>query len=308
VRTTCTHLPDHVFTVYRHSVFAVCPPNTLAHMTVQRVACVETFTLPSTATEADGLASDLGVLATATEWKRAAIIHARVTVRDRRGRPDGQKLTNDLLTPDDYAALGVHGLRSATTVRRYWRAWQRAVDDGLTVPACLGGTVKLPTADWADYYLPDIPDPDPDRGESSNLGTLLAGDLLRVLAVKTFAATDRDNPLAAVKFEATSSQLIAINVNLSTVATDFTYCGVVMPGRWLSNRDIDNRCGAVAFAVMRIHRQRTAIVKALDEALTRGSVDQRFVDEARELSRYGSSADAEAKRIRVLKRLRESNA
>jgi hypothetical protein len=180
-------------------------------MTVQHVACGETFTLPSTAAEADTVVDSLGVLATATEWKRAAIIHTRVTVRDRRGRPNGQKLTNDLLTPDEYAALGIHGLRSATTVRRYCRAWQKAIDDGLTVPGCWGGTVKLPTADWADYYLPDIPDPDPDSGESSNrLGTLLAGDLLRVLAVKAFAATDRDNPLTAVKFEATSSQLIAV--------------------------------------------------------------------------------------------------
>lgn len=112
-----------------------------------------TFTLPSTPSDADNLATELGELATATEWKRAALVYARVRVQGRDGRPV-KELTakDDRLSPEQYAQRGIHGLRSKTTVRAYWHAWDNAITEGLVQPASLGDTVELPEAEWADYY------------------------------------------------------------------------------------------------------------------------------------------------------------
>lgn len=117
------------------------------------VCAVITFTVPADPAAADAMAGELGALATATEWKRAAIVYARVRVQDGQGRPPGaEKDKTDLLSPAEYALRGIHGLRSKTTVRAYWRAWDNAVAEGLAQPVSLGDTVDLPDAEWADYY------------------------------------------------------------------------------------------------------------------------------------------------------------
>lgn len=117
------------------------------------------FTIPADASAADTLAGQLGALATATEWQRAAIVSARVEVQDGPGRPTGEKAKGDRLSPEKFALLGIHGLRSKTTVRAYWRAWYHAVTEGLAQPVSLGDEVELPDAEWADYYhiTPDCP-------------------------------------------------------------------------------------------------------------------------------------------------------
>ncbi len=51
-----------------------------------------TFTIPSNPDEADALAAELGTLATATEWKRAAIVYSRVRVQDSPGRPSAENV------------------------------------------------------------------------------------------------------------------------------------------------------------------------------------------------------------------------
>jgi hypothetical protein len=112
------------------------------------------FSIPSDPDKADHLATELGELATATEWKRAALVYARVRVQDSAGRPPGKKVTDDLLSPAEYALRGIHGLRSKTTVRAYWRAWDNAITEGLAEPVSLGDEVELPDAEWADYYTP----------------------------------------------------------------------------------------------------------------------------------------------------------
>jgi WhiB family transcriptional regulator, redox-sensing transcriptional regulator len=131
-------------------------------MTAPDTHPVSGFTIPADPTDADHLAGELGELATACEWKRAAIVYARVQVSEHGG--DRSKLKSDLangkMTPAEYAVLGIHGLRSPQTVRRYWRAWQRAVDEGLAEPVKLGDTVELPTAEWGDFYAPMRPLPD----------------------------------------------------------------------------------------------------------------------------------------------------
>jgi hypothetical protein len=115
------------------------------------------FVIPAKGADADKLAGELGELATATEWKRAAIVYARVLVRDHPGRPGEKDKTEHLLSPRDYTLLGIHGLKSANTVRAYWRAWDDAITEGLAVPVALGDEVTLPDAEWHDYYTPQAP-------------------------------------------------------------------------------------------------------------------------------------------------------
>jgi hypothetical protein len=119
----------------------------------------ERFTLPATPDEADDLASELGELATSAEWRRAAIVFARVRVQEGPGRPTAEKASSGLLSPAEYALRGIHGLRSRTTIRCYWRAWDHAITEGLAVPVSLGDEVEIPDAEWSDFYTitPDCP-------------------------------------------------------------------------------------------------------------------------------------------------------
>ena len=111
----------------------------------------ESFTIPATASSADKLADELGGIATASEWGRSAIVYSRVRVQESQGRPS-EKVKVDLLSPFEFARLGIHGLRSKTTVRRYWDAWNNAVGAGLTEAAELGRTVRIPAVPWSCYY------------------------------------------------------------------------------------------------------------------------------------------------------------
>jgi len=111
-----------------------------------------TFTLPTSGAEADRLAADLGTVANATGWKLAALIYARVRVQEQNGRPRTEKVNLDLLSPEQFAALGIRGLTSKTTVRAYWRAWNSAIIRGIAQPVSLGDTVTLPDRDFGDFY------------------------------------------------------------------------------------------------------------------------------------------------------------
>jgi hypothetical protein len=110
------------------------------------------FTIPRDPRKADELAGELGALATAVAWQRAAIVYARVRVQEAQGRPTAKKANSGLLSPAQYALRGIHGLRSRTTVRSYWKAWDAAVADGIAQPVSLGDEVELPDAEWEDYY------------------------------------------------------------------------------------------------------------------------------------------------------------
>jgi hypothetical protein len=122
---------------------------------------MSTFTIPSDPDKADHLATELGELATAAEWKRAALVYARVRVQDSAGGDPATraKVKGDIgdqrLTPAEYALRGIHGLRSKTTIRAYYRAWDNAVVEGLAQPVELGDEVELPdSAQWEDCYTP----------------------------------------------------------------------------------------------------------------------------------------------------------
>jgi len=113
-----------------------------------------TFAIPADPRKADALAGELGELATSVEWRRAALVYARVRVQDGQGRPTAEMAKSGLLSPAQYARRGIHGLRSKTTVISYWRAWDNACAEGLAVPVSLGDEVELPSAEWADFYHP----------------------------------------------------------------------------------------------------------------------------------------------------------
>ncbi|MGZ4524859.1 MAG: hypothetical protein ACXVX7_00080 [Mycobacterium sp.] len=61
-------------------------------------ALASTFAIPGDPGDADAMLGELGELATATEWKRAAIVYARVWVQESPGRPRAENATSDLLT------------------------------------------------------------------------------------------------------------------------------------------------------------------------------------------------------------------
>jgi hypothetical protein len=97
---------------------------------------------------------DLGTVATANQWARAAIVAAWVEVGSHGGARSkfGSDLADGKMTPKAFAALGIHGLRSAGTVIIYWRVWQLAVDNWRALPVAPGDQVELPDLDWHEYY------------------------------------------------------------------------------------------------------------------------------------------------------------
>lgn len=92
------------------------------------------FTVP-TLDELQGMAR----LLTATDWERAAIVAAFVEVGEHGG--DRTSKRTSALAPKEFAALGIAGLRSDNTVRRYADAWRST---GLPRPTP-GEPVTLPT-------------------------------------------------------------------------------------------------------------------------------------------------------------------
>jgi hypothetical protein len=119
----------------------------------------EKFIIPADPREADRLCGQLGELATAVGWKRSAITFARLRVQDEPGRPTAEMAKSGLLSPREFALLGIHGLRSTTTIRRYWQAWFDAISDGVAQPVALGDEVELPDAEFDEYYRPADPNP-----------------------------------------------------------------------------------------------------------------------------------------------------
>ncbi len=125
------------------------------------------FTLPSTPAEADVMLGELGELVCATEWRRAALLAARVSLSthggDRRSKPKTGVETKE--SPDQFAKRRIPGLRSPETIRRCVKTWQKAVDEGLAEPAVLGAEIDLPNADWGAYYSDTPPWSNPAPAE-----------------------------------------------------------------------------------------------------------------------------------------------
>lgn len=97
-----------------------------------------TIQIPATTEAVDAELASLGELYTATGWRRAALLAARVRL------PGSGNASSGVCSPEQFAALGIHGLRSHTTVRLYVQNWLDAKGD---YPV-LGAAVELPEIEW----------------------------------------------------------------------------------------------------------------------------------------------------------------
>jgi hypothetical protein len=104
------------------------------------------ITIPRTVTGITKRLGELGKLATATEWERAALVASIVRVVGRGGdRRSGEfKRSIAFETPDQFAARHIHGLTSANTVRLYANRWFDAMGD-YPEP---GAKIDLPDLEW----------------------------------------------------------------------------------------------------------------------------------------------------------------
>ena len=104
----------------------------------------------------------VGRLLTASDWERAAIVAAFVEPMNNGGdrRSISRRTATDSLTPNQFAALGIAGLKSDNTVRRYVEAWQST---GLPRPTP-GEPVALPSEPFPkSWERPEGPPPAPSR-------------------------------------------------------------------------------------------------------------------------------------------------
>lgn len=127
---------------------------------------MEAITIPSSVEDLTRHLVGIERLVTAGQWERAAIVYAFVRVED----PTSTSLrseTSGSMTPVEFAQLGIAGLRSENTVRRYVRAWQAAIDTGEASPVRPGETLSLPDLPWPlePPQLESLRDRDPDRAE-----------------------------------------------------------------------------------------------------------------------------------------------
>ena len=97
----------------------------------------------------------LDPLRTASKWERAAVVFA--FTRD--SEPSEIERGNGPLPllPREFAALGIVGLKSDQTVRRYRHAWAWAVEQGSAQPVQPGDAADLPDVDWELVPRPEPP-------------------------------------------------------------------------------------------------------------------------------------------------------
>ncbi len=125
----------------------------------------------------DRYRSNLDRLVTATEWERAAIVAAFVEFPGQGSRSD-LLTSEEVMSPERFAALGIAGLKSSNTVRRYVNAWQST---GRPRPNP-GETVELPTTPWP----PSETTQDAVKKNAKSVAALLATDddfLVRIVSL-----------------------------------------------------------------------------------------------------------------------------
>lgn len=104
-----------------------------------------TITIPSNVAYAAERLATLDGIATATGWERAAIVWAFVEPVGRGTRTDRPTSTRPAkLTVNEFAALGIAGLRTHSTVDGYHQAWQTAIASGHAEPVEPGQHAALP--------------------------------------------------------------------------------------------------------------------------------------------------------------------
>lgn len=112
----------------------------------------KTYEIPATIERATQDANMLGVLALSASWKRAAIVRAFVAKDSGHGQ-SGNGSNVNRLSMKGFARLGIIGLSSFNSVRRYYDAWD---DSGLPDPTP-GEFTELPDV---DVEFPSLSKPD----------------------------------------------------------------------------------------------------------------------------------------------------
>jgi phage N-6-adenine-methyltransferase len=107
--------------------------------------------IPETLDGAVALLEGVSGLLTAGEWGTAAIVYAHT--RDG-GQGEYPKITDNpkfrVLTTGEFAALGIRGLRSDDSVRKWRRRWQYAMDHLEAEVAQPGGRITLPSEPYTE--------------------------------------------------------------------------------------------------------------------------------------------------------------
>ncbi|MFE2997984.1 hypothetical protein ACFXG4_23560 [Nocardia sp. NPDC059246] len=105
----------------------------------------------------------LGGLITAAEWQRAALVFAFTY----EGRPGGRSTGQEspvALSIDEFSKLGLAGLKSRNSVRKYRRAWALAIQDGFATYIMPGDLIALPEVEWDEYFNPPKAPQGPSEG------------------------------------------------------------------------------------------------------------------------------------------------
>lgn len=101
----------------------------------------------------------IGSLIIAGEWRRAAIVYAFVDPRKNgenqwthfgQGKSILSTKPTVVMSQNQFVGLGIIGLRSSKSVRRYYRQWQWAIDSGKAQPVKPGDEYIEPDLDWDD--------------------------------------------------------------------------------------------------------------------------------------------------------------
>lgn len=119
--------------------------------------------VPTSVDQAVESLNGLAALITASEWQRAAIVWAFTE----EGKPGpGVRTTSSAISIREFGRLGVSGLKSQDTVRKFRKAWAQAIADGHATDIGPGDLVDLPEVDWGYWDTPEAEDQD----ESEEVG------------------------------------------------------------------------------------------------------------------------------------------
>ena len=114
------------------------------------------ITIPATIQDAVFVLEGVGSLLSATKWGTAAIVYAFTREGSRGPGANPETLKSESLSLPDFAALGIRGLKSDNSVRKYRGAWQWAIDKGWARFAKPSQTVELPTEPFPDENGPHV--------------------------------------------------------------------------------------------------------------------------------------------------------
>jgi hypothetical protein len=97
---------------------------------------------------------DLANLVSARHWEQAAVVYAFTREGEPgEGGPGRDQPDNSVGLPlAQFAALGIRGMNSHVTVRKYRRAWAAAMELGACEEARPGIAVDLPALDWDEMF------------------------------------------------------------------------------------------------------------------------------------------------------------